>query len=115
MKERVIALAGSLVATLGLVLADQLPVGRRRGLEQRDAGFDFFEQDAFGGSTLLSREFAEFERRAVGSQNPFAQGAQALEPLFQRDEPRVGDGVRGAGEQISESNLRTNRTRQHAR
>ena len=94
--------------------ADQLLVGGRKGLQQREAVLDFFQQQLFGGRTLMLRQPAEIQRRGGRTLNAFAQSFERVEPLFQRDEFGVGDGVGRAREQIGEADLRAHGGRQHA-
>jgi len=94
--------------------ADQIQIRRRKGLEQHQAVLDFFQQRALGGRTLRPGEFAEIQRRGILAENPFAKHLQRVEPLREREDFRVGDGVGRAREQIGEADLRADARRQHA-
>ena len=94
--------------------ANQFQIRRRKRLEQRQAVLDLFQQQFFGGQTLLPGQFAKIEPRGILAENPFAEFLQRVEPLRERDEFRVGDGVGGAREQVGEADLRAHRRRQHA-
>jgi hypothetical protein len=90
-------------------LANELFVEFGLALQEREAGFAFFEQDAFGGQALLLGELAEIKRRGARAKNTFAERLQHFQPLLDADNFRVGNRVRGAREQIGEADLWANR------
>ena len=62
----------------------------------------------------MFRQFAEIQRRRGQTLDALAQSFERVEPLFNRDEFGVGDGVGGTCEQIGEADLRAHGGGQHA-
>ena len=91
-------------------VADQFQVGGRKFLQQRQAVLDLFQQQTLRRAKPAAWPSSPKFSGAVDlAQNPFAQLLQRVEPLLQRDDFRVGDGVGRAREQVGEADLRAHR------
>src|SRR5208283_2774472 len=73
--------------------ADPLQVGGRKFQQQRQAVLNLFQQQPLGGRGLLFGEFAEIQRCGGFAQDARTQLLQCVEPLRQRDNFGIGDGV----------------------
>ena len=69
-------------------------VGGGQSAEQRQARLAFFQQHPFCARTLLARQ---------GALDTLAQRLQSFQPLLRGHELSVGDRIRRAGQQISQT------------